>query len=238
MAIGRRRSRFVLALFVLWVADRAFVERDRRLVGLAAVGTAVVFLSHAEVFLILAAALVGLGIGRTLVAPARSRAGRSACGGRTVATLVAPALALGIVGGGLLLGAAGGWLLTGEARVLGYVVGRDSPAARRVRRARPARRDPGRLDLHRRSDLGLLHGVGRARPRRNAAAGLVHRFAPAAALDPADLARPRRPDAVRAGRAAARSSSRRSWPGRSSTRGDGGSCSAGRSSPSSSSPAR
>ena len=64
---------FVLALFVLWVADRAFVERDRRLVGLAAVGTAVVFLSHAEVFLILAAALVGLGIGRTLIAPRGSR---------------------------------------------------------------------------------------------------------------------------------------------------------------------
>ena len=60
---------FVLALFVLWVADRAFVERDRRLVGLAVVGAAVVFLSHAEVFLILAAALVGLGIGRTLVGP-------------------------------------------------------------------------------------------------------------------------------------------------------------------------
>ena len=60
---------FVLALFVLWVADRAFVERDRRLVGLAVVGAAVVFLSHAEVFLILAAALVGIGIGRTLVAP-------------------------------------------------------------------------------------------------------------------------------------------------------------------------
>ena len=54
---------FVLALFVLWVADRAFVERDRRLVGLAVVGAAMVFLSHAEVFLILAAALVGLGIG-------------------------------------------------------------------------------------------------------------------------------------------------------------------------------
>ena len=61
---------FVLALFVLWVADRAFVERDRRLVGLAIVGAAVVFLSHAEVFLILAC-----GAGR---ARDRADAGRGA----------------------------------------------------------------------------------------------------------------------------------------------------------------
>ena len=66
---------FVLALFVLWVADRAFVERDRRLVALAVVGAAVVFLSHAEVFLILAAALVGIGIGRALIAPGGRRPG-------------------------------------------------------------------------------------------------------------------------------------------------------------------
>ena len=128
---------FVLALFVLWVADRAFVERDRRLVGLAAVGTAVVFLSHAEVFLILAAALVGLGIGRTLVGP---RARASALGLRRPngRTLVAPGLALGIVAGGLLLGAVGGWLLTGEARVLGYVVGREAaPPDASASRGRP-----------------------------------------------------------------------------------------------------
>ena len=73
---ARRPSRSCSPCSSLWVADRAFVERDRRLVGLAVVGTAVVFLSHAEVFLILAAALVGLGIGRTLVAP-RAVAGRA-----------------------------------------------------------------------------------------------------------------------------------------------------------------
>ena len=118
---------FVLALFVLWVADRAFVERDRRLVGLATVGAAIVFLSHAEVFLILAAALVGLGIGRALVARGGGRGGTLGLRRPAGRALVAPALALGIVGGGLILGAAGGWLLTGEARVLGYVVGRGAP---------------------------------------------------------------------------------------------------------------
>ena len=80
----------MLALFVLWVADRAFVERDRRLVGLAAVGAAVVFLSHAEVFLILAAALVGLGDRRGLLVA--TRVGGSALGLRrpTGRALVAP----------------------------------------------------------------------------------------------------------------------------------------------------
>ena len=118
----------VLALFVLWVADRAFVERDRRLVALAVVGTAFVFLGHAEVFLILAAALVGLGIGRMLVAAwgRGSRIGPRRPIGRVLA---APGLAFGIVVGGLVVGAAGGWLLTGEARVLGYVVGREAATA-------------------------------------------------------------------------------------------------------------
>ena len=119
---------FVLSLFVLWVSDRAFVERDRRLVGLAMVGAAVVFLSHAEVFLILAAALTGIGIARLVVAPG----GRSPSIGLRPPTgraLVAPALAFAIVGGGLVLGAAGGWLLTGESRVLGYAIGRDGTPA-------------------------------------------------------------------------------------------------------------
>src|SRR4029079_1960241 len=128
---------FVLALFVLWGADRAVVERDRRLVALAVVGAAVVFLSHAEVFLILAAALVGLGIGRTLVAPGGrgSRLGFRLPIGHA---LVAPGLATGVVVGGLVLGAAGGWLLTGEARVLAYVVGKgQAPASEPVERGRP-----------------------------------------------------------------------------------------------------
>ncbi len=105
----------VLALFTLWVADRALVERDRRLVALAIVGAAVVFLGHAEVFLILAPALVGIGIARFLVPGLAAR------------RLAVPGLAVAIVAGGLVLGAASGWALTGESRVLGYLVGGAPP---------------------------------------------------------------------------------------------------------------
>ena len=93
---------FVLALFVLWVADRAFVERDRRLVGLAVVGAAVVFLSHAEVFLILGG---GAGRARDRAGAGRGRGGRGSALGlrRPIGrALVAPVLAIGIVGGGLV----------------------------------------------------------------------------------------------------------------------------------------
>jgi hypothetical protein len=105
----------VLALFTLWVADRALVERDRRHIAVATVGAAVAFLGHAEVFLILAPALVGIGLARFLVPGLAAR------------RLAVPGLAVAIVAGGLVLGAASGWALTGESRVLGYVVGGASP---------------------------------------------------------------------------------------------------------------
>jgi hypothetical protein len=105
----------VLALFTLWVADRALVERDRRLVALAMVGAAVVFLGHAEVFLILTPALVGIGLARFLVPGLAAR------------RLAVPGLAVAIVAAGMVLGAASGWALTGESRVLGYVVGGAAP---------------------------------------------------------------------------------------------------------------
>jgi hypothetical protein len=105
----------VLALFTLWVADRALVERDRGLVALAMVGAAVVFLAHAEVFLILAPALVGIGLARFLLPGLAAR------------RLAVPGLAAAIVAGGMVLGAASGWALTGESRVLGYVVGNGPP---------------------------------------------------------------------------------------------------------------
>ncbi len=113
----------VVALFTLWVADRAFAERSRRAFGVALVGTALVFLSHAEVFLILAPALVGIALARLVVAdgPRPTRLGlRRRWPARAFA---APVLAVALVLGGVALGAAGGWALTGESRVLGYVVG-------------------------------------------------------------------------------------------------------------------
>jgi hypothetical protein len=125
-----------LALFTLWVADRALVERDRRLAAVAIVGAAAVFLGHAEVFLILAPALVGIGVARLLVAPG----GRGATLGLrrpTARLLRTPALAVAIVAGGMILGAATGWLLTGQSRVLGYAVGGGQPPDLGAARGRP-----------------------------------------------------------------------------------------------------
>ena len=117
-----------VALFTLWVADRAFVERSPRAMAVALVGSALVFLSHAEVFLILAPALVGIGVARTLVAPGGrgSRVGLRTAGWRRA--LWAPVLAVGLVVGGGVLGAAGAWALTGESRILGYAFGDGAPA--------------------------------------------------------------------------------------------------------------
>jgi Dolichyl-phosphate-mannose-protein mannosyltransferase len=111
----------VVALFALWVADRAFAERSPRIFAVAMVATALVFLSHAEVFLVLAPALVGIGVARALVAPGRS-GGRVGLRWPTRRAWTAPALAVALVVGGIALGVAAGWALTGQARVLGYVL--------------------------------------------------------------------------------------------------------------------
>ena len=117
----------VVALFTLWVADRAFTERSPRAIAVALVGTTLVFLSHAEVFLILAPALVGIAVARTLIAPGGrgSMIGLRTAGWRSA--LWAPALALGLIVGGGVLGAAGGWALTGESHILGYALGHAEP---------------------------------------------------------------------------------------------------------------
>ncbi|MEP6638133.1 MAG: hypothetical protein ABJC39_02190, partial [Chloroflexota bacterium] len=127
-----------VALFTLWLVDRALVERDRRLMGLGVVGAAVVFLGHAEVFLIMAPAIVGIGVARLLVAPGgRGRA----MGLRRPTTRGSGALglAVGIVAAGAILGAASAWALTGQSRVLGYVAGRgpSAPADLGAARGRP-----------------------------------------------------------------------------------------------------
>jgi hypothetical protein len=111
----------VLALFGLWLLDRVLVERSRRLAVVALLTTALVFLSHAEVFLVFAAAAVGVAAARLLVAPGRGRVGlRIPLGsrlGRTAATVVA------ILLGGMLLGTIGNAVITGDARLAGYLVG-------------------------------------------------------------------------------------------------------------------
>ena len=127
----------VVALFTLWVADRAFVERSPRAIAVALVGTALVFLSHAEVFLILAPALFGIAVARTLIAPGGrgSRIGLRTARWRPA--LWAPVLAIGLIVGGGALGAAGGWALTGESRILGYALGQAEPPPADLEHGRP-----------------------------------------------------------------------------------------------------
>jgi hypothetical protein len=131
----------LLALACLWLADRAMAERSPRL-ALAAVAFATgVFLSHAEVFLLLGPGLVGLAVARLVVAPVAGRdAGGSQWRGRAMRWLgvrlpaltrrsLAPlALAIVIFAAGGLLGIVGNGLLAGELRLLGYLGAEPTPA--------------------------------------------------------------------------------------------------------------
>ena len=127
-----------LALFTLWLADRAIAERSRRLSLAATFCATIVFLSHAEVFLVLVAALVGLAAGRALV----ERGGGPVIGGglghrfgrrfglrRRVAraAFLPPAVAIWIVLASVLFGAVANAALVGQFRLLGYVAGGASP---------------------------------------------------------------------------------------------------------------
>ena len=187
----------VVALFTLWVADRAFVERSPRAIAVALVGTALVFLSHAEVFLILAPALVGIAVARTLIAPG----GRGSRIGLRTARWRRGALGSGPGDrADRRRGCARGGRRLGPDRREPHPGLRARPGrtAARGPRARSSRRGPGRMDLHGRSDLGLLRRLGRAGAQRAAAAGPVHRHPHAAALARPHLAGARRSRAVRA----------------------------------------
>lgn len=111
----------VLALFVLWLADRAIVERSRRLAILGALAAGGTFLSHAEVFLLLGPGIVGLAVGRLLVAGDHRRLGLR-WPGRSRLVSVGFVAAV-ILGGGFALGTAGNVAVTGQLRILGYVAG-------------------------------------------------------------------------------------------------------------------
>ena len=113
----------VLALFTLWVADRAIAERSPRAFAVALVASGVVFLSHAEVFLVLAPVLVATGVARAVVVPGRSH-GWIGLRIPTVRAAAAPAMAIALVLGGMAFGVVAGSSLTGKPGVLGYVVGR------------------------------------------------------------------------------------------------------------------
>lgn len=114
----------VLVLFALWLADRAIVERSRRLAALAAVAAGVAFLSHAEVFLLLGPGIAGIVLARLLVDPAGGHLGLRWPGLQSGAAAVA--LGVSVLVGGLAVGAIGSFAATGQVRVLGYVAGTGS----------------------------------------------------------------------------------------------------------------
>jgi hypothetical protein len=123
-----------VALFALWLTDRAVVERSRRLAVAATASAAMVFLVDIEVFLVLAAAVVGIVAARAFIQPGggpESAGGLGHRHGRRVGLrspiaidVVRPlALGAGIVAGAFLLGVIGDAFLTGDNRIVGYLGG-------------------------------------------------------------------------------------------------------------------
>jgi hypothetical protein len=116
----------VPALLALWLADRAMAERSPRLAAAATVAAAVVWLSHAEVFLLLGPAVVGLAVARLFAAGGRLGLHRPP----RRAMVAVPAVALAVFAGGMVLGGLGSYALTGDLRVVGYVTDERAPDAR------------------------------------------------------------------------------------------------------------
>nr|MBA3780020.1 hypothetical protein [Chloroflexota bacterium] len=122
----------VIGLFVLWLADRTLAERSLRLGLLSVAGAALVFLSHAEVFLVLGPALLGLAGGHALFG--EPLAEHVAGGGpryvlrrRLPAVAIAAGLAAVVFLGGIAAGTAASLAVTGSGRILGYAT---SPTTR------------------------------------------------------------------------------------------------------------
>ena len=61
----------LLAIFTIWAADRAMADRSIRSTGMATIAATATFLSHAEVYLLLGPAMVGLAAARTVAGPSR-----------------------------------------------------------------------------------------------------------------------------------------------------------------------
>ncbi|HEX5015808.1 MAG TPA: hypothetical protein VFV72_16810 [Candidatus Limnocylindrales bacterium] len=115
---------FALALAAVWLVDRAATERSWRLAAVATGVSGLVFLAHAEVFLVLAAliAAVALTRGPIRVSPGRFgiRPSRRWAGG---------ILALLVLAGAGFIGILGNAAIAGEFRLVGYVAdGEELPA--------------------------------------------------------------------------------------------------------------
>jgi len=113
---------FALALAAVWLVDRAITERSPR-IGLVAAGiSALVFASHAEVFLILVVLIVAIAIIR---GPIRFDRGR--LGLRFRRSWTGVAMAAGVLVAGVALGTLVNAAAAGEFRILGYVTGAAAP---------------------------------------------------------------------------------------------------------------
>lgn len=123
----------VVALFALWLTDRAIVERSRGLAVAATISAAVVLMVEVQVFLVLAAGVAGIAAARAFVRPGggpESAGGLGYRHGRRIG-LRAPVgmevlrpllLGAAIVIGGAGAGLIGDGMLTGDIRILRYLV--------------------------------------------------------------------------------------------------------------------
>jgi hypothetical protein len=130
----------VIALFGLWLADRAVHERTWGLIAWAGVTGGAVLLTHPAVFLAWIAAVAGIAAARALVAPG---GGPEAAGGlghrhgrrlgiqrRLSRSAGLPIVVAAVIGGSAAIGGliADG-LLTGQPGVAGYLTGRTTGGA-------------------------------------------------------------------------------------------------------------
>jgi hypothetical protein len=110
-----------LALFGLWLIDRAAVERRPGILLAAALVAALVFLSHAEVFVVMLPAAAGIALARgplRLDPAGRRRIARIDPGRLPAGLAVIAAVGAGAAGGVLANG-----VIAGEFRLAAYVAG-------------------------------------------------------------------------------------------------------------------
>ena len=141
VAVGRLFGAFdpaawatVMAVFAVWLADRALVERSRRIAAVSAAAGAAVLLAEAGVFAVFAALVIGVAVGRSLVAPGGGPESAGGLGHRYGRRLgirrrmgpgtAAPlATAMSIVMAAALVGLAAAAALSGRPGIPGYVTG-------------------------------------------------------------------------------------------------------------------
>ena len=112
-----------VALATVWLVDRAATERSWRLAAVSTALAALVFLAHAEVFLVLAALLAGVAVARGPL-----RFPRGSLGMRPRRRVVGGLMAGVVLAGAGVVGVFTNAAIAGEFRLVGYVAG-DSPPA-------------------------------------------------------------------------------------------------------------